>query len=233
MTDLKKSRYVSLLLACLSLFLVQAATPQLAAGSAVRFAPELRSLNPEMGAPGGTVVIKGRDFSSDESQNLVLFGDVVATVRKAKRKKLVVTVPESLPVGDHSVTVSVAGQVSNSLQFRAVPAIFPAQGEFVGQTSQGHRLSFEVFQDRIIVTRLRTTFNCTSNICAVVVPVSIDRLMEVRGSRFGTLISSPEFSADFAGEFLSETEAEGTVTFSIAGGCSCSSGRVTWSVRLR
>jgi hypothetical protein len=234
MTGLKKPRYATLLVLCLSLFLAHAATPHLASvPAAMFFAPELRSINPDEAAPGGSVVIKGRDFSTEESENIVLFGGLPATVRKAKRRKLVVTVPVSLLVGNHSVTVSVAGETSNSLQFTAIPPIIPLQGEYVGQTSQSHRLSFEVFQDRTLVTRLRTTFNCTSNVCAVVVPVSIDRFMDIRGRRFGTTISTPEFSADIQGEFVNETEAEGTFSFSIGGGCSCGSGELRWSARLR
>ncbi|HWP44040.1 MAG TPA: IPT/TIG domain-containing protein, partial [Blastocatellia bacterium] len=83
------------------------------------------------------VIIKGRNFSADPQQNIVLFGDVQAAISKAKPKKLVVTVPEQLAPGRVPVTVTVGGLSSNVSEIEIFVPATPFAGRFEGQTSQG------------------------------------------------------------------------------------------------
>ena len=83
-------------------------------------APEIRSINPEHAGAGTRVTIKGRNFSTERQDNIVLFADKQATVNKAKRKKLVVTVPEELTPGTFAVTVTVGAGSTVQVAFDLV-----------------------------------------------------------------------------------------------------------------
>jgi hypothetical protein len=215
---------------CLSLFLVQARFPAHTVASALAGTPEIRSINPDRGTATQEVIIKGRNFSPVPSDNLVKFGDKMAVVRKAKKKKLTVLVPEDLAT-TVSVTVTVAGQTSNAVTFIFIPPVTPLNGVFEGKTSQNVSFRFGVLVNRETVSQLRTSFICASGGCTGTVPVEIDRFGDITNGHFEIEISTPTFQAEIKGVFLNEETAEGTAEFTFFGACTCQSNKLTWSAR--
>lgn len=222
---MKQARRLTILISCLSLLLVGGARAQ-------SETPEIRSLDPEHGSVGEKITIRGRDFSPDEDENIVFFGVLQAEVTKAKRKKLVVIVPEGLAPGTYAVTVSVGGRTSNAVNFVVALPVVPLDGEYLGRTAQGIRFDFEVQENRRVVTRLRTTFTCTTNSCATGAAITSNALSEIEHGRFELNHTNSNFSVRIEGVFLNETEAEGTVEFTATRGCRCSTGRIRWTASL-
>jgi hypothetical protein len=66
--------------------------------------PSITSFSPEAGSIGTTVIIKGKNFSSNAAQNIVYFGAVKATVSAATDSTLTVAVPAGASYQPVSVT---------------------------------------------------------------------------------------------------------------------------------
>ncbi|HVT44680.1 MAG TPA: choice-of-anchor D domain-containing protein [Thermoanaerobaculia bacterium] len=95
---------------------VAIATEQFAQKTFVFPKPAVTSLQPSSGAAGTTVVITGAGFSQIAPDNAVRFGDERAEVTAASPAGLTVVVPPAAS-GTPAVTVTVAGQQSNSMTF--------------------------------------------------------------------------------------------------------------------
>jgi hypothetical protein len=201
--------------------------------SAQSGSPEIRAIKPARAGAGTRVVIKGRNFSTDRLSNLVLFGDEQAAIIKAKRKKLVVTVPEGLAPGGYLVTVTVDGQTSNAFEFEVFIPVTPFAGRYVGQTSQGSRFDFTVQTDQTMVIRLATSFNCAGSNCGAGATINSERFGVIENGQFEIELSGSNVTARIEGFFLDPIRAQGTAEFTIAGQCSCQTGRLTWSARLQ
>jgi hypothetical protein len=196
-------------------------------------APEIRSINPEHAGAGTRVTIKGRNFSTERQDNIVLFADKQAAVNKAKRKKLVVTVPEELTPGLVAVTVTVGGQMSNASSLEVIIPVRPFAGRYVGQTSQGVRFDFTVRENQAVVTQLRTSFTCAGRNCGAGATINSNRFDPIENGLFEIEIEGSNVTAKVEGFFRDPIRAEGTVEFSISGQCSCQTGKLNWTARLQ
>ena len=222
-------RFALILLFCSALSLTQSTG---ALSTTQSDGPEIRSINPKRAGAGQQVTIRGRNFSPVEAENAVFFGQQQVEVRKAKRKKLVLDLPDDLAAGEHLVTVMVSGQASNAVVFEFVPPVKPLQGDYKGETSQGKDFRFVVQSDREDVWRFRTSFTCTSaSGCNATVLLESNRIVELDRGHFEMDLLTPTFSARITGLFLNESEAEGTAEFSVSGGCACETGKLKWSVK--
>jgi hypothetical protein len=86
--------------------------------------PSITSFSPTSGAPGATVTINGTNFSSTETDNVVKFNNVTATVTNATPSTLTVTVPASATTGPITVTVNgVTASSPSSFQVLGLPTI--------------------------------------------------------------------------------------------------------------
>jgi hypothetical protein len=75
----------------------------------------ISGINPNMAPPGTKVTIKGMNFSSTSSDDMVMFGSKKATVVSASTTKLVVKVPDGLEMGQkYTVKVSVNGHTATA-----------------------------------------------------------------------------------------------------------------------
>jgi hypothetical protein len=91
-------------------------------------APVITGINPLQGAAGTSVTITGENFSDTDSENAVKFGTAAATVSSATATQIVVTVPDGLPAGAVSVSVTVGGQTATATQqFTVVEAEIPVK----------------------------------------------------------------------------------------------------------
>jgi len=70
--------------------------------------PVINSFSPESGPVGTTVTINGTNFSSTNTDNVVSFGTVQASVTSASETQLIITVP-ALPEGQVNISVTVNG----------------------------------------------------------------------------------------------------------------------------
>jgi IPT/TIG domain len=88
--------------------------------------PELRSISPTRARVGEAVTLTGANFSTTPVDDIVLFGDVRATVQSASRTAIVAEVPELPAVagGDtpFPVSVRVSGRESQALSLRVYEA---------------------------------------------------------------------------------------------------------------
>ncbi|HSE96910.1 MAG TPA: IPT/TIG domain-containing protein [Blastocatellia bacterium] len=201
--------------------------------SAQSAAPQIRAINPDRAGANTRVTIKGRNFSRVREDNIVLFGAEQATIVKAKKKKLIVTVPETLAPGRVPVTVTTDGLTSNSFEIEIVIPITPFAGRYEGRTAQGVRFDFNVVEDQSTVTSLVTSFTCAGRNCGAGGSINSDRFGEIENGRFSIEISGSNVTMKVEGFFINPIRAEGTVEFSISGRCSCQTGRLAWNAQLR
>jgi IPT/TIG domain-containing protein len=194
-------------------------------------APNISSI-PDIVATGQTITIKGRNFSTNKADNIVQFGSLQATVTKAKKKKLFVTVPDTLPPGETVVTVTVAGLSSNSVQVRVLASVTPLAGEFVGETQQNVIFRLRVQENRQVVTDVRTSFTCAATNCAAGASINSRQFGELDHGFFDIEMASSQVTAKIEGRFTSETRAEGTIEFTIRGQCNCETGKLKWTATL-
>jgi len=87
--------------------------------------PTITSLSPSSGSPGIQLTITGTGFDPTTANNIVLFGNAQAFVKTANsdRTRLEVIVPPDLVAGVVPVTVTVAAQTSNAVNFNLVTSI--------------------------------------------------------------------------------------------------------------
>lgn len=78
--------------------------------------PTISSITPDNGLEGDPVIIKGSNFSSTSSENIVKFGEAQAQVLKASETQLTAYVPAGNP-GEVDVTVTVDEQTSKPVKF--------------------------------------------------------------------------------------------------------------------
>ena len=86
--------------------------------------PFVTSLWPTLGARGRTVRVRGSGFSPVISENEVRFDGTLATIVLARADELVVSSPQSLPLGPSQVTVRTRGQLGPlAHSFRFLPDV--------------------------------------------------------------------------------------------------------------
>lgn len=79
--------------------------------------PTISNITPSEATLGEEVIIAGTHFSYTLAENIVSFNGTAATVTDAIPIQLTTNVPESATIGEVDVTVTVNGQVSNTLSF--------------------------------------------------------------------------------------------------------------------
>ncbi|MEE4116078.1 MAG: IPT/TIG domain-containing protein [Marinilabiliaceae bacterium] len=79
--------------------------------------PTISAITPAEALVGEEVIIAGEHFSYTLAENIVSFNGTPATVTEAIPIQLTTTVPEGATFGEGDVTVTVNGQVSNSISF--------------------------------------------------------------------------------------------------------------------
>jgi hypothetical protein len=84
--------------------------------------PIIDSLDVLAGPVGTVVTLRGKNFSEVAAENLIDFGGVAAPVLSARKTELTTRVPEGLPAGATSVTVSVKGRSSAPVTFNVTAA---------------------------------------------------------------------------------------------------------------
>lgn len=82
--------------------------------------PTIAQIKSKTSKPGSKATIIGSGFSTTKTQNTVLFGTRMATVKKAKASKLTVIIPSRKPHAGQTVnvTVTVNSAVSNAVSFQ-------------------------------------------------------------------------------------------------------------------
>ncbi|SKC83213.1 IPT/TIG domain-containing protein [Ohtaekwangia koreensis] len=88
--------------------------------------PAITLVTPTQGIPGATVALTGTDFDLTESNNIVKFGNTVATLVNAGDvlpDKVSVYIPDIAP-GNYNITLTAFGKTSNAIAFsvKAKPA---------------------------------------------------------------------------------------------------------------
>ncbi|MEI9917593.1 MAG: IPT/TIG domain-containing protein [Bacteroidota bacterium] len=68
--------------------------------------PTITGFNKTQGTVGDTLIINGSGFSKVPANNIVTFGIVPASVKKATGESLMVIVPTGIPVGENPITVA-------------------------------------------------------------------------------------------------------------------------------
>jgi hypothetical protein len=88
-------------------------------------APVISLITPSSGIAGTQATITGQNFEINTSYNIVLFGNRQAYVKSvnAERTNMEVIVPGDLPAGIVPVTVTVAAQTSNSIDFNILTSV--------------------------------------------------------------------------------------------------------------
>jgi len=84
--------------------------------------PAIRSVYPNAGAPGSTVIIFGENFGPTLSENNVTFSSSTAEATYVNRDILIVRVP-NLADGDYEMSVYACGQVTRAPQMFTVTNI--------------------------------------------------------------------------------------------------------------
>ena len=74
----------------------------------------IRSVYPDMAAPGSSISIFGENFGPSSSENYVRFGSVSADVTYAGFGVLHVLVPQHLPDGDYIINLDVNGALTTA-----------------------------------------------------------------------------------------------------------------------
>jgi sugar lactone lactonase YvrE/P pilus assembly chaperone PapD len=85
-------------------------------------APRIDSINPTSGPAGAPVIITGANFGATAADNIVRFGGAQAAVTVISSTQLAAVVPSGLLAGAYTVTVTVAGAVSNAVTFTVTGA---------------------------------------------------------------------------------------------------------------
>jgi endoglucanase len=82
--------------------------------------PQVSSLSPSSGGAGLAINVNGTGFGTTQGTSTVRFGTTVATVLLWSNIDVLVSVPNLAP-GTYAVTVTVAGRVSNAMNFLVIP----------------------------------------------------------------------------------------------------------------
>ena len=117
--------------------------------------PTIDNISPVEGFPGTTVTINGTNFSNEDSENQVLFGDEEATITSATTTEIVVIVPSGLEAGEVSVSVTVNDRTSNLATFTvlapSITGISPGIGP-IGTVVTIEGINFSTEESGNIVT---------------------------------------------------------------------------------
>lgn len=178
-------------------------------------APAITGLSTTSGPPGSVLTINGARFSGTSSANTVRFGAAVGTVRNATPTALTVVAPAQ-PPGRYPVSVTVAGQTSNALDFQITGSTPFTLGAYRGTTSQSN---LDIFlgavdvQGTISLYMTRTQYQAQCSRGAFVISVSgpggSDGPVGIDG-RF----SLTNLDGDLVrGQFDSATHISGTINF--------------------
>ena len=79
--------------------------------------PTISAITPSEAKVGDIVIIAGTNFSYTPAENRVYFNGTEAIVTESIPIQITTTVPEGATIGDAEVTVTVNGQISNSISF--------------------------------------------------------------------------------------------------------------------
>lgn len=180
--------------------------------------PHIDSITPSSGAPGIQVRIIGSGFDPVASNNIVIFGNRQAVVKTASadRTTLDVIVPPDLAPGVVSVTVTVAAQTSNAVNFTVLSdptctfSISPASQSFPASGGQG--------SVNVTASRSNCSWSASSNVAWLTITagipgsgngaVSYSVAANTGQSRTGTLT--------IAGQTFTVTQEGTACTFSIS-----------------
>jgi hypothetical protein len=75
-------------------------------------APELLSISPTTGTWGDKIVLKGKQFSAQQSKIVVRFGEITAQIETTTKDSIVCKVPSDLHHAPNDVSVSIFGNIS-------------------------------------------------------------------------------------------------------------------------
>jgi len=89
----------------------------------VRYAPVIRAMDPQFGAPGTRVTITGEHFGDDVREVNVTLGEHAMRVREVADERLVVEIPEGASSGPVAVTVNQMGPVETDDELRVVQRV--------------------------------------------------------------------------------------------------------------
>lgn len=101
---------------------IMAASAVLMLGGCGKKAPELTSIIPASGTPGGKVTLNGTNFGSAQEESIVKFGSQTAAVNTWSDTTVEITVPADAAAGVYEISVETKKDVSNSLQFQVTAA---------------------------------------------------------------------------------------------------------------
>lgn len=160
--------------------------------------PEITSITPTEGSVGSTVVITGKNFSAVESENIVTFNEVEASVIVASSTEIAVTVPEGASTGKISITTHDQTIVSSN-EFTVNPlmpvitAMSPERGDIgtlVEITGNNFAPNSKVFFGNVeateitVVSETKITVRVPSNAVTARIKVASGALLAISPREF-------------------------------------------------
>ncbi|MGE0789296.1 MAG: IPT/TIG domain-containing protein [Sandaracinaceae bacterium] len=153
----------------------------------VRFPPEITALEPDFGAPGGRVTIRGAHFGTDIRQVRAVIGEMVLTPRDLADDHLVVELPQGVSTGPIEVTVAGLGPARSHDPLRvttrvSIDGFTPRSGGAGSEvTIHGRGFSADVSHDHVTVSGVD---------CPVVRATEDQLVVRVPEARSGPLVVS-------------------------------------------
>jgi hypothetical protein len=97
-------------------------------------APVIQSLSADSGFAGQQVIITGKGFSSSNKLKQISFGDKLLNAIDQSHTRLTIKVPDSIPAGKYTISVTVAGLKASAAELFNV--ILPTTPTFTGFSPQ-------------------------------------------------------------------------------------------------
>jgi hypothetical protein len=99
-------------------------------------APVIESFSPNSGFAGQQVIITGKGFRNSNNFKQISFGDRQLYTVAQSNTSLTIKVPDSIPAGKYTISVTVAGlKTASAEQFEVVPVIAPTFTRFSPETA--------------------------------------------------------------------------------------------------
>lgn len=201
--------------------------------------PTITSINPTEGLSGASITITGTNFSDEDAENQVSFGDEEATIISASTTEIVAEVPANLQAGEVSVSVTVNQRTSNLVTFTILVPEITGVSPGIGPIGTGIIITgtnFSTVQGENVVTfgdveASITSFSATEIRTTVPVGISAGALL-VRVTVNGVASNALQFTVEgptitsinptagpvgsevvISGTNFSSTSSENTVSF--------------------